>query len=400
MKTASSKPSLFKNFSVLFTGLMAVQIINFLFSLVLPKYFSPNDFAEFGIYTSILFIVIEIVNAKLDVAVMLGKDAVESKKIVSASVTIAILIFLLLLLICIPIFFFFRRVYIFFPFTVLLYGIHQPVLVYLNKVGKFKSINWFRLIQVMTTCIITLGLGIQHIHHSLIIGFVAGLLFATIYILKFIQPKFNLPNLKTILKEYDQFPKFGTWSSLLNNISRNSVPILLAQFFSRQWVGFYSYSTRLLNAPTGMYASSLGQVYFRAAGEQDNTTLKKTTRKIIVYSFFVSIIPTLIILFFGKEIFFTLFSGEWIEAGKISQYLIIWYFLGVIASPLSCLLDLKNELKFEFKFNLSLFACRIPAIIIGGLLHDFYLSILLFSISGILLNLYLLYYINFIILEK
>lgn len=400
MNNASDKSVFFKKFSLLFTGLVFVQIINFLFSLVLPKYFLPVNFAEFGIFTSIVFILIEVVNAKLDIAVMLGKDEDESKKILNAAFSISIVFFFILLLIEILFLFFVPKIYLLIPFTVLLYGIHQPILVYLNKQEKYSSINLFRVIQVLVTCIVTLVLGIQNIEHALIYGFLTGLTAATIFTLKFIRPKIDLETTKEIWKQYDQFPKYGTWSSLLNNISRNSVPLILSNFFTQQFVGFYSYATRLLNAPTGMYTSALGQVYFKKASEQDDEALKKSTQKVIVYTFLISILPTLFILFFGKELFFSLFSGEWLEAGKIAQYLILWYFLGVIASPVSCLLDLKNKLKFEFGFNLLLLLSRITAIFIGGLLHDFYLAILLFSIVGISMNVYLLYYINYHILKN
>ncbi len=392
--------SLFKNFTSLFSGLLFVQIINFLFSLVLPKYFTPEAFAEFGIFTSMVFILAEIVNARLDIAVMLGKDEHETKKIVNAAFTNAVILFAILQLVCIPVYFLYSKIYIFFPLTILLYGIHQPTLVYLNKKGNYKAINTFRFIQVITTSTVTLALGMENITHALIYGFIIGLLLSTMYLYKFVQPKFNIPVLREIIKEYDQFPKYGTWSSLLNNISRNSLPVLLSQFFSRQMVGYYSYATRLLNAPTGMYTSALGQVYFKTASEQDRETLKASTRKITNLTFFTALLPSVIILIFGKQLFFLLFSGSWLEAGVVSQYLILWYFIGVIASPISCLLDLKNKLQFEFRYNLVLFLLRIISIGIGGLSHNFYLSILLFSISGIILNLYLLYYIHFVLLEE
>src|SRR5437762_1025245 len=129
MTSTSDKSFLFRNFSVLFSGLLIVQLINFLFSLVLPKYFSPDDFAEFGIFTSFVFMLIEVVNAKLDIAVMLPKNIEASKKIISASFTVAVILFFILLLICVPVFFFYRKVYVLLPFTILLYGIHQPILV-------------------------------------------------------------------------------------------------------------------------------------------------------------------------------------------------------------------------------------------------------------------------------
>lgn len=400
MSLLKNNSSFLKKFSTLFIGLVLVQIINFSFSLILPKYFSPTAFAEFGIFTSIVFIFIEIANAKLDVAVMLGNTNDEAKEIVNASFTIAVLFSIILIPLGILLYYIYSKIYILIPFIVLLYGIHQPILVFLNKIEKYNAITFFRIIQVLFTSTITIYLGIQKTNHALIIGFTIGLAIATSYLFFFLIPKINIAQTKKAWKKFDQFPKYGTWSSLLNNISRNSIPILLAEFFSKQFVGFYSYSTRLLNAPTGMYTSALSQVYFKMASVQDNTTLKKSTRKIIFTTFIISIIPTLIFLFFGKEIFNFLFSGEWLEAGKVTQYLILWYFLGVIVSPITVLLDVKNKLKFEFSINFMLFTTRILAIIIGGLLHDFYLAILLFVTVGIIINAYLLYYINFVILEE
>lgn len=391
---------LFKNFSTLFTGLILVQIINFIFSLILPKYFSPIQFAQFGIFTSAVFIVIELINAKLDLAVMLGKDNNEAKEIVVAAITIAILLFGLTTCICIPVILFYDKVYFLLPLIVLLYGIHQPILVYLNKIENYKAINSFRIIQVVSTSISTLVLAYYNVKTALLIGFFIGLLCATMYVVQFVSIQFNVEILKQKLKQYDQFPKFGTWSSLLNNFSRNSIPILLAQFFSQQLVGFYSYSTRLLNAPTGMYTTAISQVYFKLASETAHPHLKKETHKVILFSFFIGIIPTLIILFFGKDIFYLLFSGEWLASGKIAQYLILWYFLGIIVGPISFLLDIKNKLKFEFGFNIVFFLLRVAAICIGAFYNDFYLSILLFCSVGVAMNIYLLYYINSILLKN
>ncbi len=400
MNSDNGKKSIFKNFTALFTGLLLVQLINFLFSLILPKYFSPNAFAEFGIFTSLVFIFIEVVNAKLDMAVMLTKEPKDTKKLLDGAFTFAVIISFIVLMACVPICLLFSKVYILLPFTLLLYGIHQPILVYLNKQGKYSTINIFRIIQVLTTSLVTIILGREQVSHSLILGFVSGLLLASLYSIRFSPPRFSLTALKESLKEYDQFPKYGTWSSLINNLSRNSIPLVLAQFFSQQLVGFYSYSTRLLNAPSGMYNSALSQVYFKMASEESHETVRIQTKKIILFSLLVSIIPTLLLLFFGQEFFFLLFSGEWIEAGKITQYLILWYFMRTITSPITSILDVRNELKFEFRVNIILLAAGITSIIIGGLLNNFYLSLLLYSISGILINLYLLYFINFNILKK
>ncbi|MFN8237079.1 MAG: oligosaccharide flippase family protein [Chitinophagales bacterium] len=400
MSKTSSGNSIFKHFSILFLGLLAVQIINFLFSLVLPKFFTPVDFAEFGIFTSILFILIEVTNAKLDIAVMLPVDIQQSERIINASFTVTCLFFVALLLICIPLSILYYKIYLLLPFAVLAYGIHQPILVYLNKKSDYSSINLFRLLQVIVTIVFTLVIAFLKIPHALVYGFLLGIATASVFLLRYYRPVFNLSELKEVWKEYDQFPKYGTWSSLLNNISRNSIPILLTHFFTKNMVGFYAYATRLLNAPTGMYKSAMGQVYFKIASDLNNEELKKATMRILFYTFLLGIIPTLILLFYGQQLFLFLFSSEWTTAGKISQYLILWYFLNVITSPVSSLIDIKNKLQFELKFNAVMFIVRILSIVIGGYLNDFYFSMALYSITGVILNLYLIYYIRYKLLVE
>lgn len=392
--------SIFQNFSKLFSGLVVVQIINFIYSLFLPKFFSPTDFAEFGIYTSVAFILVEIVNAKLDVAVMLGNTLEESKKIMYAAITIALIAFIIAILFQFLFLFFVPKIYLSIPIVLLLYGIFQPILVYFNKQEKYQLINWFRIIQVISTCIVTLLLAYIHITHALIFGFILGLCFATLFVCIVEMPKINFSYAFTFWKKFEQFPKYGILSSLLNNISKNSVPLLLSAFFPKTIVGNYTYATRLLNAPTGMYTTALGQVYFKTATDANHKTLKNLTHKIVFTSFAIGIIPTIVILFFGKEVFASLFSNEWLEAGKMAQYLILWYFLGMITAPVSTLLDVKQKLKSEFIYNFILLILRTLAIVIGGLLHNFLLAILLFSAVGCVMNLILLFYINNYLLQN
>lgn len=400
MAAKENNSFLFRNFSVLFSGLFAVQVINFLFSLVLPRFFTPQAFAEFGVFSSLVFILIEIVNAKLDMAVMLPAAHQDSRSIIDASFTFAFILCSLLLAVSLPLYLFYNKLSPLIPITVFLYGIHQPILVYLNKTGHYRAINRFRILQVISTGIVTLGLGMEGIPHALVYGFICGIFLATLYTIRFVRPAYKLSGLQETIRKYVQFPKYGTWSSLLNTISRNIVPVLLLQFFPSGMVGYYSYATRLLNAPTGMFSSALGQVYFKTASEQSREDLRATTQKIIRYTFLAGILPSLLILFFGKALFFALFSGEWIEAGKISQYLILWYLLGVITSPISVLLDVRQKLQFEFRYNLVLLLSRVAAILAGGLLHDFYLAIFLFTASGIVMNAFLLYYLQFILLKE
>ena len=117
MKRASVNIKSVSNFSKLIAGLAFVQLVNFLFSLILPIYISAVEFAEFGIFISIVFILSEIINAKLDIAVMLGKTVEIAEKIAISAIHVAVLGSLFAFLITASFLFFIPKMYALIPFV-------------------------------------------------------------------------------------------------------------------------------------------------------------------------------------------------------------------------------------------------------------------------------------------
>src|SRR5690606_22321416 len=99
----------------------------------------------------------------------------------------------------------------------------------------------------------------------------------------------------------------------------------------------------------------------------------------------------LLILLIGPEIFRMVFTKEWLMAGKMSQYLILWIFSTAIISPVALLLDIKQKLNFELGYNASLLMLRIGALLAGVLLQDIYTALLLVCIVSVVMSFYLLY---------
>jgi O-antigen/teichoic acid export membrane protein len=346
-----------------------------------------------GIFTSLVLILNELVNAKLDMAVMLPEDTAEASSIVDAAYTGAGIFSIFLIIPAGLLAWFYQTAYLLIPLTVWLSGIQQPIVVLLNKTGQYKRISTLRIIQVATTIPATLLLLIVQVPHALIIGFCMGIAAAALFSLRYFQPRFNITLLRDKLREYGQFPRYGTWSALIN------IPLLLAQFFSSGTVGIYSYATRLLGAPSGLYTGAVGQVYWQAASKEDNRELRKTTLRLMAWTLLLACIPAIAIAVYGQEIFAVLFGNVWREAGKVAQYLILWYVAGLFITPVSVVLDVRNKLSFELKYNIVLFIGRAAAIVAGGLTGNFYVSLLLFVAFSMLMHIYLLYFIYFKVLQ-
>ncbi|MCB9034092.1 MAG: oligosaccharide flippase family protein [Chitinophagales bacterium] len=386
------------NFSKLFSVLLIAQIINFCFALILPHYFSPTEFATFGVYMSLLLIATETINLKLDVAVQLPKNDVEAKQIYLHAIAIAFLFSLIWLLVSVILSIVYNKIYVTLFIVVLAYGIYQPLFYWLNRIKNYQFINIIRLILAIVAPIAALILKYYFdFQNALIIGFIiAQLLVSIILILKFKLLKINQYNFKTLqqtLQAYKIFPMYSVPSSFINTLSKNIIIPLIQFLFGSVLAGSYTMATRVLQAPVNMYNTAMGQIYYSEAAHKDTNELKTYTKEVALIGFVLALIPTIILLIFGKSIVVFIFGEQWINAGIITQYLILWYALSIVVQPISFLLDIKKKLAVELKWNTSLLLCRVLAIAIGYYLQDFYVAIVLFVVVSILFNIYLLNYI-------
>lgn len=400
---------LIKNISKIFSGLAIVQIINFLFALVLPRIYVPEDFAIFGIFIATTLILFEVVNLRLDQALMIPKNELESIFIYKKSIGIGIGMALIILsmIACLIFFNFITSTYfslLWIPMSIFLQGILQPTFTYLNRIQQYSWMNISRILQVLVTGVVScspLIFSTQKVW--LIEGFIAGQVVAILCVLPFIFKNLTTPTNddSLSLNAYWDFPKYGAISSLLNNLSRNSVVYILTYFFSAHWVGLYTFTHRLVQAPLGMVTSSVGQIFFREASISSSPSQLKTLTQTIEKSLSIlASIPVIIALFFGPAIFSFLFGEEWRSAGEVARYLALWYGTSLVVTPLSMLIDVKGRLKWELAYNIIFAICRIGLLIIGGIIGDFKWTMLLFCAISVVFNIYLWIFVRQIIQDE
>jgi len=137
----------------------------------------------------------------------------------------------------------------------------------------------------------------------------------------------------------------------------------------------------------------LAQVFLQQASHMDNASLRIYIKKIVWFGFLLGIIPVTLLLFFGQQIFAFMFGPQWLVAGKMSQFLVLWLFSVAVITPVGILLDIKQKLKFEAEWNILFLVLRILAILLCAFLNDLYLMLFLLCAIGVLMNFYLLYYV-------
>lgn len=390
--------SLIKNFFILFNGQIIAQIFGFAFYLIFPKFYTPEDFATFGLFTSGIFVISEIVNLKLDIVVMIS-EAKEEYAIVSASFIIAALISILSIIIG---YFFIPNLCFLFGITIFFIGINNPLMIFFNKYKRYNLIKNLKIFQIIISGLSSLlFIILLKINNGLIYGFVIGIFSNTLISLLYIDYKqIKIINISPILKKFIHFNTFGTISSIINSLSRNCIIFILSMFFAQNLIGQYSFATKLISTPTSVYINAVSQIYFKEAVELEGEKLLLLTKKITLISFLLGLIPVIFIYFYGEEIFEYLFPSKWALAGTLSKYLIFWYFVNLIVSPFAIVLDVNKKLKEELFFNVLLLIFNCLAVYLCGMFGDFKLTIIIFSITNILLFTFFYFYILKILNES
>ncbi len=393
----------------IFSGLFAAQLINLLFAFLLPRIYAPEQFATFGIFLATVAILFEVNNFKLDQALMLPKEDHESVFIFRKAVTYSSLVsaglsFVWLFYILGP---WSNRSYFYLgwiPISLFLNGIIQPTISYLNRIQAYKLLNTGKIIQAVTVGMVScLPFMIETNKIFLIAGFVSGQLLCVAIFSKIIYRNFRKvsKNKAFSLRPYSQFPKYGTWSSLVNTISRNAIVYVLSIFFGPGAVGLYTFANRLARTPIELISSSVGLAYFRDASHSKNSgellRLTKNTQKFLVR---IAVVPVIVALLWGPEIFRFLFGSEWFEAGRIVRYLALWYGVGLVVTPLSSLLDVKGKLKWELGYTSFFGLTRTAFLILGGLFFTLEWTLIGFCLISVLFSLYLFNYLRKLVTDE
>jgi O-antigen/teichoic acid export membrane protein len=388
------------SFAILSGSNLLAQVINLLTYFILPRFFySPEEFGVLGLYLPVYFILFEIINLKMDQSIMLPKQDCEAKQLVTFSWVVASVFAFALF----PLIWVFSNFIIplethllyFLSFSLLLGGWLQPILVWLNREKQYFQMGNIRVMQAVATLICSILFYYYRALdlNGLILGFIGGQIIA-ILMASFFIPKtgWSLAKRPLVLK-YKQFIQFGSFSAMVSTLSRNLPAFAIKFFFSDAVLGWYTVASKYLNAPIGIFSTSLGQVYFKEAAIAQQPRLKQLTIEIIRNIFVLVVIPTIVFLFYGEQLFVWALGPQWANAGKIAQVLILWYMVAYISGPLSILIDVKMKLKWELKYNLLLLLARILALASAFLIGDVFIVLGIFALVGVIFNCILLYYI-------
>ncbi|WP_168800724.1 lipopolysaccharide biosynthesis protein [Psychroserpens sp. NJDZ02] len=397
-----------KNVLTLLSGTALAQAIPVLISPILTRIYSPSEIGVYTIFFATVNILAILSTGRLELAILIPKHKKDSYSILKLSLAFSVIISAISLLILLL----FKKSIgnilglqsisnwiLIIPLTSLFLAAFQTYNYWLNRNDIYFAISKGKVLQgvimgfIQVTCSILGSLG-------LLLGRVLSVILSSLFLVFTSRKKspkllpINKNELKNSLRENKDFPLYTMPNAVLNSFSNNLPLYLLENLFSAKITGFYSWSVRIIQAPMGMIIGSIQQVFYREASKKHNEkeSLYSITFKTAKYLFFIGLIPYIFIYFFAPQIFAFVFGEKWRVAGEYTKYLIPWFFLVFINSPISSLVLILGKQKPYFIYELFLFIFRGIALYLGyRLYNDPKYSIIFYGIVGFVFNFILLF---------
>lgn len=406
IKQLLSKNEFAKNVLTLMTGTVLAQAVPIAIIPILTRIFTPEDFGLFALYGAFVAVVGVIATGRYEIAIMLPVNHEEARVLLQASALVALLISLI---ISIPLITWNKEIAIFLgnqeiapwlylvPISVFLTGIYQSLTYWNNRQKKFKNTAISRVNQSFCQGASQTIFGFLQIAGGLIWGHFMGIISSLMYLLgkdktyKKIVQEINKQEIKQQLVRYKKFPKYGIVGELCDASAMQMPVFMLTKFYSSAITGMFSLTFRVLNMPTSIIASAIGQVLFQKVVEISHTAPERLNKYIIkiFLLLFIIYLPAVPILFiWGEPLFGLVFGEEWRQAGTYAGYLVVAVAIRFAVSPISTVLGLEKNIK-KGVFWQVLYLCTItPTLYFGSdlAIEQFFLVFVLHEVI-----LYLIY---------
>lgn len=372
-----------KNVGVLVGGTAFAQLIALLVLPILTRLYSPEDFGVLAVYTSVLALISVVACLRFEIAIPMPKDDQEAAALFVLALGSVVLITILSSI----------GVWVFsdqlaaategklsgytwlIPIGVFFAGLYAALQYWATRNKVFPLVAKTRMTQAISSSSTQLGMGfLGAAPFGLLLGQLlsvgAGIIGLGKYFLQgsiSLVQALSMSQLKDTFKKYDRFPKYSTLEAFANTGGIQIPIILIAYYAAGAEAGFLMLAMRLLSAPMGLIGGAVAQVYLSEAAEKHHQgQLKAFTYKAIWGLAKVGFVPLLLAGVLAPYIIPLIFGEGWQRVGVLIAWMVPWFFMQFITSPVSMALHITGHQKIAFVLQLFGLLIRVGVVVVVG----------------------------------
>lgn len=363
------KGEFFKAVSILAGGTLLAQIINVVTLPILTRLYTPADFAIFAVYNSLLMTFSVISCLRFEIAIPLATDDKEATDLIYlALISNFFISFTTLVLLCL-----FEHqvlqmlnikgskfVIWLLPLGLLFLGIYNVLQYAATRNKSFKIISKTKITQAVGGIGVQIILGLFKLNSlGLVIGQVIKYSSGSISLLRSVQKNlkyllnnFNVNDTRQTLIKNQNYPKFSSLEALAN-AAGIQLPIIVISSKMGEEAGYLMLAMQVMAIPLMLLGNAISQVYMAHATEKlREGQLKSYTYECILKILKVGIVPLVLICSVSPFLFPIVFGEKWHQAGIMVLWMLPWYAMQLLVSPISISLYVVNQQKIALLVQL------------------------------------------------
>ncbi|HYI11718.1 MAG TPA: oligosaccharide flippase family protein [Thermoanaerobaculia bacterium] len=340
-------------------GTALAQGIAFAAAPVLTRLYTPADFGVFAVFTSIVILTLPLACGRYQVAIPLARTDGQARDLVALSLSLLLVMTIV------------AAVVLVFAGEALVRTFHAPALLpylwlvpvslagaALLDIGTYAATRQKRFTELFRSKVAQAAsmVGIQLLlarvgAGGLMAGDAASRIAAgSLLNWRTFAPaavrQATLPGMRAAASEHRRFPLLYVWSSLLNVANVQMLPLLISSAFGTAVAGQFSLANRVVFLPLTLIGQAVASPFYQRAAAmyrerpEELPSFVFRTQKMLLLC---AVVPTLILIAFGPQLFAFVFGRAWTEAGRYAQIFVSVLLAELVFSPVSQLFNIFNK---------------------------------------------------------
>lgn len=376
---------------------------------ILSRLYTPSDYGDWGVFSSVLYIVNSFVFLSYENTIVKSNDDDEIPSLVGLCLVAlmaislgVVIVFKLGELLGIRFFVNFPAFFFLIPVIVLsaLYTLSSNIA---NRQKKYNAMAITSIINGISQAVFRIILGLYPIiAYGLIVGNLIAQLFASLLLIILLRSFFKDRFLKKIswssimssAYKYKKFPFFDAPARFIEFAIGNFAILILAQFWQKEDIGCFSMVMQFVLIPITIIGSAMGNVYFREISENASSQegIACATSRVGKINLVLSVIPILFLSLGGDELFVLFLGDKWENVAPMSLCMVLFSVPVILSEPLLPIFRSLDRQETRFKINTVNFVASLGSLSLMAILtHNLYLSLIVYSLAYAILRFVMFY---------
>jgi len=387
----------YRNVLTMITGTLIAQLIPFVSMPILTRLYDPESFGLYGFVLGVSGLLVVVATGKYEVAIMQPREKRNADVLFRIAVCLGVIFCIISCFVIYAGYYYIESIqHSEIPATHLLaipavagfMVFHNSFTMWLNRSKLYKQISANRILYSFLVAVVPILLAFVFPDSA---GLLLGLLAAYFVVITWLIIRFwteiepaPFKEIRKLLFEYRDYPKFAMPSGVFNVIASQAPVILFVPVFGALYSGCYLLVERMLMAPIALIGASVSAVYRQAAqiemqenGKYDAIFLL-TFRKLLIIG-----VPVFFVIGLLSPVAFSIVFGKnWVIAGEFSRILAPFFCARFVVSPLMSSFYVSDRLKLNLVVQFLYCFFILLSIVLGWWSQDIFVTVKLVSLFG------------------